>query len=151
MARLEIPLNYRTLWRTGDILLRAELSLAIRTNQGTWAKTRFLVDSGTEMTCMPASEARKLDLPIPRQPVRGGTFGPAGQVFRAGLLQARIVGLDLTEYVFPCFFLGDPDALPARRDKNLLGLSGVINQIRLSFDGTPAANAPYGWLIVEEI
>ena len=151
MARLEIPLRHRKLWRTGDVLLRAEVMLSLKTNRGTWEKAPFLFDSGTEMTCMPAAKAKQLDLPMPRQPVRGGTFGAANQGFRAGLIQARIVGLCATEYVFPCFFRGDPDALPAPRDKNLLGLSGVINQVHLSFDGSAAAYAPYGFLVVETI
>src|SRR3982750_1038950 len=75
MARLEIPLLSRTLWRTGDVVLRAELNLSIKTNRGTWVEAPFLVDSGTEMTCLPASEAKKLDLPIPRQPVGAARSG----------------------------------------------------------------------------
>jgi hypothetical protein len=151
MGRLAIPLRHRKLWWTGDVLLRPVLELSLKTQRGTWVRVPFLVDSGTEMTCMPASEARKLDLPMPRQPVRGGTFGQANQGFRSGLIQSRIIGLGATEYVFPCFFLGDPDALPTPRDRNLLGLSGVINQVHLSFDGTTAASAPYGFLVVETI
>ena len=56
---------------------------------------------------MPADDAKNLDLPIPKRPVRGLTFH--GQEVRRGLLRARIVGLDATEYVFPCYFLGDPN------------------------------------------
>jgi hypothetical protein len=150
MSRLEIPLRHRTLWRTGDVRPRAELDLALKTNQGTWEEIPFLVDSGTEMTSMPASEAKKLDLPIPRNPVPGLTLGLAGQEVRTGLLRARIVGMDATEYVFPCYFLGDPDSPLPKRAKNLLGLSGVIDQIRFGFDGTPSVGAPYGVLIVEK-
>ena len=56
--------------------------------------------------------------------------------------------LDATEYVFPCYFLGDPNARPVR-PRNLLGLTGVINQIRLTFDGTSPLVAPSGVLVVE--
>jgi hypothetical protein len=35
--------------------------------------------------------------------------------------------------------------------QNLLGLSGVINQIRLTFDGTYSLTTPYGVLVVEKI
>jgi hypothetical protein len=150
MSRLEIPLRHRTLWRTGDVLIRAELDLALKTNQGAWEEIPFLVDSGTEMTSMPASEARKLDLPIPRNPVRGLTLGPAGQEVRTGLLRARISGMDATEYVFPCYFLGDPDSPLPKRARNLLGLSGVIDQIRFGFDGKPSVGALYGVLVVEK-
>jgi hypothetical protein len=41
--------------------------------------------------------------------------------------------MDATEYVFPYYILGDPSARPVR-PRNLLGLAGAINQIRLTFD-----------------
>jgi hypothetical protein len=108
----------------------------------------FLVDSGTEMTTMPAARANGLGLPIPKRPVP--RFVLHGQEVRAGLLRARIVGMDLTEYVFPCYFIGDPNTPPPATTKNLLGLTGVINQIRLTFDGATAPGVPYGVLIVEK-
>jgi len=58
--------------------------------------------------------------------------------------------MDLTEYVFPCYFLGDPDVPSPARAKSLLGLSGVIDQIRLTFDGVSSLGTPYGILIVEK-
>jgi hypothetical protein len=148
MARLETPLKHRILQSTGDDVLHAVLELEVKSNQGTWALFRFRVDPGTEMTTMPAQVAKDLDLPIPKRPVRGLTF--RGQEARRGLLRARIVGMDATEYVFPCYFLGDPD-VPMADPKNLLGLTGVINQIRMTFDGTPSPGVPYGNLIVEKI
>ena len=57
--------------------------------------------------------------------------------------------MDATEYVFPCYFLGDPNSTPAR-PRNLLGLTGVINQIRLTFDGTTSLVAQSGVLVVEK-
>ena len=92
----------------------------------------FVVDPGTEMTTMPAGVAKVRNLPIPRRPISGFNF--QGQEVRSGLLRARIPGMDATEYVFPCYFLGDPNMPPAH-SRNLLGLTGVINQIRLTFDG----------------
>ncbi len=126
MPRIEIPLAYRILQSTGDKVLRAELDLELKTVANAWEPARFVLDSGTEMTTMPAAEARRMDLPIPRRPVRGLTF--RGQEARAGLLRARIVGMAPTEYTFPCYFLGDP-AVPPSEPKNLLGLTGVINQV----------------------
>ena len=146
MPRVEIPLAFRNLQTTGDKVLHAELDLELRTNQNTWVRLPFLFDSGTEMTTMPAADARRIDLPIPRRPVRGLTF--RGQEARAGLLRARIVGLDLTEYTFPCYFLGDP-AVPPAKPRYLLGLTGVINQVRLILDGSYTLAAPDGQLIVE--
>jgi hypothetical protein len=148
MVRLEVPLTRRTLRTTGDDVLRADLDLEVKTNQGNWAIIGFIVDPGTEMTTMPAEVARNLDLPIPKRPVPGLTF--RGQEVRRGLLRARIPGMDATEYIFPCYFLGDPN-VPMADPKNLLGLTGVINQIRLIFDGTPSPGAPHGNLIVEKI
>jgi hypothetical protein len=128
--------------------LHAELTLAIRTNHGTWQELTFLVDSGTEMTTLPSAEARKQDVPIPQRPVSGLTLH--GQEVRSGLLRARIVGMDPTEYAFPCYFLGDPDRPSPSPVKNLLGLSGVIDQVRLTFEGSPTAVAPFGVLVVEK-
>jgi hypothetical protein len=34
--------------------------------------------------------------------------------------------------------------------RNLLGLTGVVNQIRLTFDGTTSLVAPSGVLVVEK-
>ena len=148
MARLQIPLHSRKLISTGDVVLHAELDLEVKTNRGTWETFPLTVDPGTEMTTMPAEVARNRDLPIPKRTLRGLTF--RGQEVRRGLLRARIVGLDATEYVFPCYFLGDPD-VPMADPKNLLGLTGVINQIRLTFDGTSSLAAQNGVLIVEKI
>jgi hypothetical protein len=147
MSRLELPLAYRMLQSTGEVVVRAELNLELKTNQGTWQTVRFRVDSGTEMTTMAAGDAKKLDLPIPKRPVRGLSF--QGQEVRPGLLRARIVGMDATEYVFPCYILGYPN-VPAAKSTSLLGLTGVINQVRFTFDGANAALAPWGVLIVEK-
>jgi hypothetical protein len=59
MSRVEIPLANRKLKTTGDKVLRAELDLELRTNQNTWKRLPFVFDSGTEMTTMPAAEARR--------------------------------------------------------------------------------------------
>jgi hypothetical protein len=147
MSRLELPLIERKLQSTGDLLLRAELALEIKSNQGEWKSLTFLVDPGTEMTTMRASEARDRDLPIPRKPVPGLTF--KGEEVRAGLLRARVTGMDPTEYVIPCYFVGDMNVAPPAQAKNLLGLTGVINQLRLSFDGRPYPGAQGGILVVE--
>jgi hypothetical protein len=133
MPRLEVPLLGKRLRATGDLLLRAELDLLIRTNAQTWEQVVFLVDSGTEITTMPAARARLLDLPLPARPVPGLTHGPTGLEVRAGVLRAQVVGLGGPEYVFPCYFLGDPNqpvstGQAAQVSRNLLGLTGVVGQ-----------------------
>ena len=147
MSRLEVPLAYRTLRTTGDVVVHAELVLEIKTDHGVWEAFDFLIDPGTEMTTMSAGEATSENLPIPSRPVTGLLLH--GQEVRRGLLRARIPGMDATEYVFPCYFLGNPNVRPAK-SRNLLGLTGVINQIRLIFDGTSTLAAPCGILVVEK-
>ena len=99
------------------------------------------------MTTMPAYDAKLLDLPIPKKPVP--CLFLFGQEVRSGLLRAQVVGMDQTEFVFPCYFVGYPD-VPPRQARNLLGLTGVINQIRLTFDGRSSVRSPRGVLIVEK-
>jgi hypothetical protein len=69
MVRIELPLLDKTLRTTGDRVLRADLDLDVKTNCGTWQPFTFRVDTGTEMTTMPAWEARWRDLPIPKHAV----------------------------------------------------------------------------------
>jgi hypothetical protein len=145
MSRLEVPRQHRTLRATGDTVLWAELFLSLKTNRGMWKQVLFRVDPGTEMTTMPAYDAKSLDLPIPKKPVSNLLL--YGQEVRSGLLRARVVGMDLTEFVFPCYCIGDPDVLPPAQARNLLGLTGVINQICLTFDGRSSVRSPRGVLV----
>ena len=156
MSRLERPLLAKTIALTGDIALRAELTLRIKTNSQSWEPVNFLVDPGTEMTTLPAARAKQLGIPFPQKPIpRLGITGKSAEV-RAGLIRARVDGMDPTEYVFPCYFIGDPDApfdpnRPPRFPRSLLGLSGVVDKIRILFDGTPTATAPHGLMVIEKI
>jgi hypothetical protein len=155
MSRLEVPLHFRTLWATGDILLRAEVGLLLKDHAGAWKQETFLVDSGTEMTTMPAFRAKLLNLPMPQNASPGAVHLPTGMEIRSGYLRVRVVGMDQTEYAFPCFFLGDPVTppliqQPAPHPRKLLGLSGVIDKIRILFDGDPTPGAPYGNLVIEK-
>jgi hypothetical protein len=155
MPSLKLPILGKTLWLTGDVLLRAELTLLLRTNQQTWESAFFRVDPGTEMTTMPASDAKKLDLPMPQNPVPGLVMNlPGGQgtgEVRAGIIRAQVPGLDNTEHIFPCYFVGDPNQVPPTTPKNLLGLSGVVDKIRITFDGTAVPGCPYGQMLLEKI
>jgi hypothetical protein len=152
MSRLEVPFQYRILWATGDLLLRAELNLLLKHASGKWRSETFLVDSGSEMTTMPAYWARQLGLPMPQQAAPGVVHMQTGLSIRPGYLRVLVVGMDATEYVLPCFFLGDP-AAPAGRASNaprkLLGLSGVVDKLRIGLDGAPTPYAPHGRLTLE--
>jgi hypothetical protein len=157
MSRLVVPLLEKKLWSTGDILLRAEFNLLLKDSAGNWQPSEmFRVDSATDMTTMPAYRARQLGLPMPVNAAAGVSHTQSGLEVRSGYLRAKVAGMDQTEYAFPCFFLGDPNSVPdpktppARTPKNLLGLSGVINQLRITFDGDPTPGALYGNMIVEK-
>jgi len=158
MSRLEVPLVGKTVWATRDVLLKAELDLLIQDTAGTWKPETFLVDPGTEITLMAAARAKALALPLPRTPSPGGLIiAGAKREVRAGLIRSRIVGLDATEFSFPCYFVGDPDVVldpshpPPIWPKNLLGLTGVIDKIQICFAGRSPPGAPYGVLVVETI
>ena len=140
------------------MLLWAELDVHVKDNAGQWKADTFLVDSGSEMTTMPAWLATRLDLPMPRKATPGAIHRQTGLEIRAGLLRARIVGLAGADFTFPCFFLGDPDTPPTgsgsgsgNLPRKLLGLSGVVDKMRIIFDGTPTPSAVYGNLILETV
>lgn len=77
---------------------------------------------------------------------------------RSGYLRFQMAGMGVTEYLAPCHFLGDPDTPPdpnlppAAEPRNLLALSGVVDKLRLTQDGTPDPPAAlYGKLVVEKL
>jgi hypothetical protein len=127
----------------------------IRDQRGVLRPETFRVDSGTEVTSMAAARAKALDLPIPRKAIFLDVHGIKREV-RSGLIRIQIVGMDGDEYVFPCYFLGSPDAasgpgqLPALA-RNLLGLTGVVDKLRIIFDGTPSSRARHGMMVVEKV
>jgi hypothetical protein len=135
--------------------LRAALDLWLRDSNNLLQLVTFRVDSGSEMTTLPASLARQLDLPMPLHSVPNLVHAQTGLEISAGLLRAQVVGMDGTEYAFPCYFLGDPDTppdprQPARLPRNLLGLTGVVDRIRIAFDGKPTPTAAHGVMVVEK-
>ncbi len=40
---------------------------------------------------------------------------------------------------------------PPRFPRSLLGLSGVVDKIRILFDGTPTATAPHSLMVIEKV
>jgi hypothetical protein len=154
MSRLEVPLLTKMVWATGDIVVRAELDLLIRDENGVLRPETFRVDSGTVMTSMAAARAKALDLPMPRSPIFLDINGIRREV-RPGLIRAQVVGMDGTEHVFPCYFLGSPNATPGPNQppvvaRNLLGLTGVLDKLRILFDGAPSSSARHGVMVVEK-
>jgi hypothetical protein len=129
------------------------LDLLLRARDDTLRLITFRVDTATDMSTMPAWLAQQFNLPLPRNHVPNLAHA-SGLAVRNGLLRARVAGMDPTEYIFPCYFLGDPDVVPVPTQRpalfrSLLGLTGVVDKIRLLLDGRPSAGAKYGILVVE--
>jgi hypothetical protein len=157
MSRFQTPLRHHILWGTGDLILRAYLELLLKDAQGRWHVKTFRVDSASDMTTLPAYDARQMALALRKDPAPV-IHHQTGLEVCSGYIRCCVVGLDPTEYAFPCFFLGDPDqppdpnTPPARLPRYLLGLSGVVDKIRWTFDATPVGPlAPHGYLTVEKI
>jgi hypothetical protein len=156
MNRLELPLRYRILFATGDILLRAELDLEVMDNTGAWKLFRFLVESGTETTTVPAWLAKLQNLPMPPAPTRLAIHAQTGLKMRSGWLRFRIIGVDQTEYTIPCLLLGDPNVRPGPNapagtlPRKLLQPFQLLDKLRFTADNDPAAGLLYGALIVEK-
>ena len=68
--------------------------------------------------------------------------------------QDRILGMDLTEYVTPCLFLGDPNQRPAgpaaTLPRKLLQPLALLDQLRFEMRHDPGDGRPYGVLVIEK-
>jgi hypothetical protein len=130
------------------------LNLSLKDVAGQWHLRSFRVDSGSEITTYPAFEAKRLGLPIPIQAVPGVTHAQTGLEVRSGYLRFQILGMDQTEYVVPCLFLGDPDQPPsrpqARFPRILLQPLALLDNLRFVMEKDPSSTAIYGHLIVEK-
>ncbi|HKI31717.1 MAG TPA: hypothetical protein VKA46_07605 [Gemmataceae bacterium] len=154
MSRLAIPVNRTILHNTGDVLLRAEVILALKDGAGNITNRRFRVDSATDVTTFPAFDARQLGLPMPvnTSPVR---HNPTGLEVRSGLLRFRIDGMDQTEYAVSCFFLGNPNvapnpAMPAFLPRALLQPLSLLDHLKFTMEKDPTSAAIYGEVIIEK-
>jgi hypothetical protein len=158
MSRLEKPLDHVILYATGDLLLRAEVDLHLCDSAGNWHQQTFRVDNGSDITAMSAGLAMQLGLPMPQNGVLlpvNTSVGRVSVMVRSGYLRMKVEGMDQTEHVIPCHFRGDPllpSVPPATFPRSVLGLSGVVDKLRIAIDGTPLSMvAPYGVVIIEKI
>jgi hypothetical protein len=154
MSRLVVPIVGKRLWSTGDVKLTIDLSLSLKDAAGQWHARSFRVDSGSEITTYPAFEAKQLGLPIPIQAVPGVTHAQTGLEVRPGYLRFQVAGMDQTEYVVACLFLGDPDQPPsgpqASFPRMLLQPLALLDYLRLVMEKDPSSAAIYGHLVVEK-
>jgi len=62
--------------------------------------------------------------------------------------------MDASEYITPCFFLGDPDTPPIgppdKLPSNLLQPLALLKELRFTLDYDPGGTAPHGVLVVEK-
>jgi len=108
---------------------------------------------------MPAARAKQYGIPFPRSPFPGLTMTTPTGTFhevRNGMIKIQVAGMDGSECWIPCYFLGDPNVpLPlsqtSRAPVNLLGLSGVVDKLSITTNGTPTLKAVFGNVIVETI
>ena len=70
-TRLQIPLQGKFVWATRENYVWADLTVQIWTYAKTWNEFVFRVDSGSEMSTMPASLANEYSIPIPKDPTKG--------------------------------------------------------------------------------
>lgn len=155
MSRLEVPIQGATLWGTGDVILWVELDLLLKDGAGGFLHRSFLVDTGTQMTTFPAYEAKRAGLPIPANasPI---THEQTGLEVRSGFLRFRVAGMDATEYVGSCLFLGDPDTpldpnIVATLPRKLLQPLRLLDQLHFEFDkDAKSIGTPHGVMIVEK-
>jgi hypothetical protein len=155
MSRITIPISGQVLWSTGDVRLWADIRLLVKDKGGNFIGEVVRVDSGTEITTFPAYHARLLDLPIPASASPGVTHSQTGLEIRSGVLRFRVAGMDPTEYVTPCLFLGDPGvapvaARPATFPKKLLQPLALVERLRIAFDKDVAGGSLYGEITIEK-
>jgi len=154
MSALIIPVTGRVLWATGDVRLRTDIDLHLKDGAGNWRHRTFRVDTASDLTTMGAYEAKQLGLPMPQARTTGVVHRQTGLEIRSGYLRFRISGLDQTEFVTACLFLGDPNTPPANRpanfDGNLLQPLALLDILRFTFDKELAIGTPYGELTVEK-
>jgi hypothetical protein len=154
MSRVAIPISGQVLWSTGDVRLRADIELLLKNNSGHFASETFRVDTASEVTTFPAYHAKLLGLPMPAKASPGVTHVQTGLEIRSGLLRFRVAGMDQTEYVAPCLFLGDPalppaPGSPANFPRKLLQPFALLDYLRFEIDKTGTASL-FGELIIEK-
>jgi hypothetical protein len=134
------------------VKLWTDLELRLRDDGDGWHDQTFRVDTATDLTTMSAYSAKQLGLPMPRD--AGIAHIQTGLEIRSAYLRFRIAGMDASQYVTPCFFLGDPDTPPIgpahMLPRNLLQPLALLNELRFTMDYDVTGTAPHGLLVVEK-
>ena len=135
---------------TGFIGIKAIIDLGVRTRHHEFQTLPFLVDSGSNVSTLPASLAETWDIPFPNKSVeielRTATRRLRQRVHPANLV-VRIPAFAGRDFAWPCHVVDRRSNQP----QAVLGLAGVLQDFRITFDGAYALEARHGWLILEEV
>ncbi len=130
--------------------LRIEVFLLVETSNGGRAAVPFLVDSGSSISIISLTRAQLLQLPIPDQRIRRRRSSEAGSVrvmVRHGEIRFWLTkDQRAAPFVVPIDF---DETRPPERPP-LLGLKGVIDQIRWIIDGRPRLGEPRGFCLLRD-
>jgi hypothetical protein len=146
---VRVPLQPYRVRGIAEALVRPILRIEVQARNHTFKVIEFRVDCATAITTLSAARAADLGIQVPRKIVTLTVETAAGLVTQRrhpGRITVRIPGLEMREFNWPCHFIheGEPSSGP------LLGLAGVLEDLRITLDGAYSLDAPYGWLILEE-
>jgi hypothetical protein len=148
--KVRTPLEWYQVQGFSKPLVRPVLTLQVRTGPRRFEDVSFLVDTGAGITTMAVGRAAELGMPTPRKRLEFSLHTATGtirQIRRPGYIKVRIPGLDGRHFEWPCHFVEHQGEPP----KPTLGLAGVLDDLRITLDGSYKLDAPYGFLLVEEL
>ena len=128
---------------------RPLLRLHVLTGLHSYEEVCFLVDTGASISVMDWELAELYGIPVQGPTdhlIVNTTGGPVTLWTCGGGVRARVPIWSDRTFDWPCNFVQN-----FRRGYSLLGMAGVIRDLRLTIDGTPQPDALYGCLIVEPL
>jgi hypothetical protein len=149
--QVRFPLEFYRVSAVDMALVRPVFPLWVRTRGRKFVDLVVRVDSGSSLTTISVARATALDLYFPPKAVALTLETASGQVQQLrhpSRITARIPGLDGRDFDWPCHFVEHAGDAPPMA---VLGLTGVLDDLRISLDGSYAVEAPYGWLILEKM
>lgn len=148
---VRIPLAHTRLRQTGETAVIPRISLPVRAASGEFASLEFVVDTGANFTSVPVAEANRLGITVPARVVTlevRTAVSTVNQRVHPGHIQVQVPGLDGHTFRWPCHFVEHGQGVDPT---SMLGLSGILNDLRLTFDGTYSLDARYGVLLLEPV
>jgi hypothetical protein len=145
---LRVPLESYRVPGVNETLIRVMLTVLIRSAQNRFNEVPFQFDIVTSICSMPVARAANLGVVMPHMAVELSiktAVGEKKQMRRQGRIQVILPALGRDVFDWPCHFVEGAAAV----ELPLLGLVGVLDNLRLTLDGKYALEAPHGWLIVE--